>query len=281
MKKILFSILAISVLIACDKDDPAEVAPQTTNPQLILGARATSEVTEMTVEPGDYTLDVDFGFAAVGGTTYYGSDVNFTFEGEEYFLDVEPDGDNYVNVGDYQYPFTVDPPSGDVPFQGIIQDINIDVSDLDYSYEVIDRPNDLVVLRGQSTPLVVHTVLYGNIPSVNPDQLQFVMDWQDPSGNDLDCRIQSPTNISYDTSYSVSRYENVEINNADDDGTYYLTIRVWTGSGTVPVKFFVRYPDETLEILDYDLTITGTFWAQEELIFEIEKSGSDYTVTMI
>jgi len=281
MKKIFFLFLAVAFLGACEKDDPAAVAPQTTNPQIILAPSGATDVTDLLTSPGNYTLNVDFGFGFASGTTYFDRDVEIMFDGATYEIVADQAGPNFVAVGNIDYPYTIPAPTGVIPFSGLNNPIEIDLASADYDYSITSRPSDLVVIKGSTPPLVINAYMYENLPDVQGDDLVFVMDWQDSDSNDLDCRIQTSTFTSVDTGYSVSRFEEVQLPGANADGSYTFNIRVWSASGTVPTKIFARHPDGTLEIFDYSLSVTGNFWTQEEFVLDIVKTGNTYVITEI
>jgi hypothetical protein len=282
MKKLLILMVAISALYSCTEDPAADVAPQTQNPQIILAPMATSDVTEVVAQVGPNTINVDFGFGFVGGTTYYDRDVDITYQGDTYTIFADPAGDNYVPVGNIDYTYNVPAPAGAVPFGGITTNVEVDLSATEYTYEMESRPSDLVVLKGSSTPLTVGATLYRSLPQVSGDDLVIQLDWDDEP-SDIDLHIYNAGGTSVDYSW-FSYPEECVLSASEPDGTYTAVARCWTNnspSGNINYQMFTREPDDTLGIYDGTMINPSPYWGTNIVVLEIVKTGNTYAITQL
>jgi hypothetical protein len=280
MKKLLILMLAITALYSCEKEADAEVAPQGQNPQIILAPMATSDVTEVVAQVGSNTMNVDFGFGFANGTTYFGRDVNIGYQGETYTIIAENGGDNYVSVGNIDYTYNVVAPGGAVPFGGITTNVDVNLSEAEYSYEVESRPSDLVVLKGSGSPLTVGATLYRALPQVSGDDLVIMLDWDDDA-SDLDLHIYNSGGNSVDYSWWDHPEECTLLGTAPD-GTYTAVARCWTNnssSGNINYQMFSREPDATLGVYDGTMVNPSPYWGTNLSILEIVKTGNTYAIT--
>ena len=85
------------------------------------------------------------------------------------------------------------------------------------------------------------------------DGLNFLMDWENPTDNDLDMYILSTDGGSYEQAESGSRYEADLFQYGRPDGDYEVYVGFFVASGDIPYRFFVRHPDGTINIF------SGTF----------------------
>ena len=273
-------MIAITALYSCDKDADADVASQTQNPQIILSPMATSDVTEMVAQVGANSINVDFGFGFAGGTTYFGRDVDISYQGDMYTIIAEAGGDNYVPVGNIDYTFNVPAPGGAVPFGGITTSVEVDLSATEYSYDMDSRPSHLVVLKGSGSPLAVAATLYRALPQVSGDDLVVMLDWDDDA-SDMDFHIYNSGGISVDYSW-WDHPEECTLSSASADGTYYAVARCWTNyspSGNISYQLFTREPDGTLGVYDGTMINPSPYWGTNLAIIEIEKTGGTYVIT--
>ncbi len=295
MKKIIFILIASVAFWSCEQDDPAEVAPQTLNPQIVVtpmvdvsgtfiadshvinsgSGIANFHLNRVYSETNDFVLNYNGSDYTVPGalsqtmTGFFAPAFLFelpeTYSGNEGFMGQSGQTVDNVSV---------------VPFQGITK------NDFEIAY-VEGRPADLLVFKNDmplasiSEASIEEVTLYDRLPEISGDMLTFVMDWEGSSaGNDFDCRIVNATD-EFSYSGSTNRFEEVELENVVEDGIYFLNLWVWNGSDTVPTKVFVGHPNGKIEMFDLDFTVTGTYYSQEESILKIVKSGNNYSVTLL
>ena len=201
-------------------------------------------------------------------TTYFGSDVVITYDGAEYVISPEDaDGDGEIDedskmviVGATDVEFELEAPGGSIPYNGATVTAEIDF-EANFEVEVDNRPSDLVVLKSGS--FLVSATLYNQVPVSNPNSVEVLLDWEDQS---LDIDLYFALGDSsgnwlddYDSSGSVSRYENISLPLDDtyDDSSlispndYYLDVNTsWAGGVAANYKFFIAFPDGTLQIMD-------------------------------
>ncbi len=284
MKRLLLLLIIGVAFWSCEKDDPAAVEAQTTNPQIILASMATSDVTEVVAQVGENTLNVDFGVGFIGGTTHYTTDVDILFQDESYTIIAEEGGDNYVSVGNIDHSFNIPAPSGGIPFGGITSNVEVDVSTIEYSYDIASRPSDLVVLKGSSSPLTVAASLYRALPLVSGDDLVVMLDW-DHAGSDLDMWLYTSTGNSVDSSLTWVNggQEEIVLPASLPDDFYYIVLRAWVNNsptGEINYQIFSRKPDGALVINDGAFS-PSPYWGDYTFVLEIEKTGSTYVITGI
>ncbi|PHR68855.1 MAG: hypothetical protein COA67_11925 [Lutibacter sp.] len=286
------AILAVTLFFAsCERDDDTAVAIQTSNIQVIVEPFATISATDIIGQIGPNTAEIDFGFRLTEfSTTYFGSDVVITFDGNEYTISPVLDsngilvpGTDEVVVGPTMVGFDISP-TGSIPFNGLVSVSQIDLSDTVFDLEVLNRPNDLVLLKGEGGSLDVITTVYGQLPPVTAGQVNFLFDWSpnDDAGNDLDLRLRMmPGDIGIDYSGSVSNYEDTALADGDADGMYQVKADAWsTIGGTISGILFAMHPDGTLEVFETDLTgISSGGVSAEVVLVNIVKAGSTYTLS--
>lgn len=245
-------ILAVVALFAsCSEDDDVAVATASTNIQMIVEPFVLSQSGGLG-QAGTNQAVVELGFRLTElSTTYRGSDVVITYEGNEYTIEA---GDDEVVLGNINVQYELDPPTGGIPFNGMTITTFIDFEGT-FEVEVLNRPSDLVVIsRGG---INVTATVYGRIPPITAGQLNFLLDWSpnDDAGNDLDLRLRNSGGTQFDSSLSVSNYEDVALSDSDPDDDYVVNVDPWsTSSSTIAGKMFVRHDDGTLEIFDMDLS---------------------------
>jgi hypothetical protein len=280
------AILAVTLFFAsCERDDDTAVAAQTSNIQVIVEPFATISATDIIGQVGTNTAEIDFGFRLTEyTTTYFGSDVVVTFEGNNYTISPELDengdlvpGTDEVVVGPTMVNFEVAPPVGAVPYNGMVSVSEIDLSDTSFDFVVQNRPSDLVVLKGEGGTLNINTTVYAQLPPVTAGQVNFLFDWNpnDNAGNDLDLRVRRvPGDISVEYSGSVTNYEDVDIADSDIDGMYEIKADAWTTiGGTIDGIVFAMHPDGTLEVFETDLTgISSGGVSAEVVLVNVTKS---------
>lgn len=269
------AIIAITLFFAsCERDDDTAVAAQSSNIQVIVEPFATVSATDIIGQIGANTAEIDFGFRLTEyTTTYFDSDVVITFEGNNYTI---PAGDTEVVVGPTMVSFDINP-TGAIPYNGLVSVAEIDLSDTSFDFEVLNRPSDLVVLKGEGGIVNISATVYGQLPAVTAGQVNFLFDWNpnDNAGNDLDLRVRRvPGDISVEYSGSVSNYEDVDIADSDIDGMYEIKADAWsTIGGTISGILFAMHPDGTLEVFETDLTgITGGGISAEVVLVNVTKS---------
>ena len=286
------AIIAITLFFAsCERDDDTAVAAQSSNIQVIVEPFATVSATDIIGQIGANTAEIDFGFRLTEFTTsYFGSDVVVTFEGNNYTISPELDengdlvpGTDEVVVGPTMVSFDINP-TGAIPYNGLVSVAEIDLSATAFDFEVLNRPSDLVVLKGEGGTVNISATVYGQLPAVTAGQVNFLFDWSpnDDAGNDLDLRVRRvPGDIAVEYSGSVSNYEDVDIADSDIDGMYEIKADAWTTiGGTISGIVFAMHPDGTLEVFETDLTgITSGGVSAEVVLVNVEKSTVAGVVT--
>ena len=276
INKYLAIIALMAFFVSCEQDDDTAVAEQTSNIQIVVEAFSASNV-NIIGQVGANSASIDLGFRLTEfSTTYFGSDINIMYGGNTYTI---PAGDTEVVVGSTVVDFEI-APTGSIPFNGAVTSSQIDFSDR-FDISVDNRPSDLVVLKSGS--LGVNAVVYGQLPSVPANGINFLFDWSpnDDAGNDLDLRLRMvPGDIAIDYSGSVSNYEDTAINDGMADGMYEVKADLWsTIGGSIAGILFAMHPDGTLEVFETDLTGIATGGVSDEVVLvNITKLGSDYTL---
>lgn len=96
--------------------------------------------------------------------------------------------------------------------------------------------------------------VYRFVPEPNPAGLEILLDWVDPSSNDLDLYlVDSPPSAILDRSESGSRYESITVLSSDyADGTYLIAAASFTTppAGGTPMKLILTLPTGELETID-------------------------------
>ncbi|MCF6279351.1 MAG: hypothetical protein L3J14_03290 [Flavobacteriaceae bacterium] len=277
-----FAILTIALFMAsCEKDDDTAVAAQTNNIQVIVEPFGTTSATDIIGQVGANSAEVEFGFRLTDTTTHFGSDVVITFEGDIYRI---PAGDTEVIVGPTIVNFNIPAPTGTVPYNGTTSVAEIDLAGTTFDFEVMNRPNDLVVLKGAGSPISISATVYGQLPAITAGQVNFLFDWNPnhDGGNDLDLRVRMvPGDIAIEYSGSVSNYEDVDIADSDMDGMYEIKADAWLTTGFAdPIDgiLFAMHPDGTLEVFETDLTgITFGGIPEEVVLVNVTKSTDAVT----
>jgi hypothetical protein len=276
INKYLAVIAFMAFFVSCEQDDDVAVAERSSNIQIVVEPFSASDVS-IIGQVGANSAIIDLGFRLTElSTTYFGSDVNIMYEGNYYTI---PAGETEVVVGSTPVDFEISPP-GNVPFNGAVTTSQIDFDDR-FEISVDNRPSDLVVLKGGS--LGVNAVVYGQLPPVPANGINFLFDWNpnDNAGNDLDLRLRmQPGDIGVDYSGSVSNYEDTAINDGMTDGMYEVKADAWsTIGGTIDGILFAMHADGTLEVFETDLTgIAAGGVADEVVLVNITKAGSTYTL---
>lgn len=272
-------LLALLVLAgSCSEDDEVAVAPLSSNIQLIVQPFASATADIIGVE-GENTAVLNVGFTITDDTTTYNdSDVIIHFQGGEYVI---PAGENSVTIGATPIDFVIDLPGGNIPFDGatIVTEVEFDSR---YEIEVVNRPSDLVVLKQGA--LQVSATVYGQLPPVTEGQVNFLFDWNpnDDAGNDLDLFLRNSGGTLFDSSLSVSNYEDVSLLDTDPDDMYIITADPWsTIGGTIDGILFAMHPDGTLEVFQMDLTgISGvTELVSVDKVTDAGTGEVSYTIT--
>lgn len=271
------TVLALTLFfVSCEKDDEIAVAEQSSNIQIVVEAFSASAV-NIIGQVGMNTAQIDLGFRLTEfSTTYFGSDINILYNGNTYTI---PAGDTEVVVGPTMVDFEI-APVGSVPFNGAVTTSQIAFNDR-FEISVDNRPSDLVVLKGGS--LAVNSVVYGQLPPVPANGINFLFDWNpnDSAGNDLDLRLRMmPGDVGIDYSGSVTNYEDTAINDGMADGLYQVKADAWsTIGGTIDGILFAMRADGTLEVFETDLTgIAPGGVSAEVVLVNIDKVGSNYTL---
>ncbi|GAB1309438.1 hypothetical protein KH5_21210 [Urechidicola sp. KH5] len=255
----IFLLALLVFAVSCSEDDEVAVAPLSSNIQMIVQP-FVSISGDIIGEEGENTAVFNLGFKLnEDATSYYGSDIIIHYDGQEYLMHVEDDdddsdNDNEVIIGATPIDFVIDLPGDNIPYNGatIVSEIEFDSR---YEIEVVNRPNDLVVLKQGA--LEVSATVYGQLPPVTEGQINFLFDWNpnDDAGNDLDLFLRNSLGISVDSSLSVSNYEDVSLMDSDPDDTYEISADPWsTIGGTIDGILFAMHPDGTLEVFEMDLT---------------------------
>ena len=263
--KYILMLAVVALFASCSEDDDVAVAPASTNIQMIVEAFVNSQI-EITGHAGTNNANIELGFRLTEhSTSYRGSDVNITYDGNEYVI---PAGEDEVIVGVTNVEFELDAPGGgEIPFNGITMTSIIDFT---ANFEVVidNRPSDLVVIKKGS--ITVSATVYNQLPQSNPNGIELLLDWENPGANDVDLYF-SLGDVNGDylgwylRSWTVSRYENLTLplDDSFDDSSmlgtdqYFVEINTqWvSGQAAVDYKLFVAYPDGSLEI--FDGTTTG------------------------
>ncbi len=281
------AVLALTLFfVSCEQDDEVAVAAQSSNIQIVVEPFSASAV-NIIGQVGMNTASIDLGFRLTEfSTSYFGSDVNIMYDGNTYTISPELDSDGNVIPASTQVvvgPTMVDfeiAPQGSVPFNGAVSTSNIEFNDR-FDISVDNRPSDLVVLKGGA--LQVNSVVYGQLPPVPANGINFLFDWNpnDSAGNDLDLRLRMmPGDVGIDYSGSVTNYEDTAINDGMTDGMYQVKADAWsTIGGTIDGILFAMHADGTLEVFETDLTgIVAGGVSEEVVLVNIDKLGSDYTL---
>ena len=293
MKKIIFILIASVAFWSCEQDDPAEVAPQTLNPQIV--------VTPIVDISGAFVADTHVINSGSGQATF---NLNRVYSEDNFFTLSYNGGDYTVPAASIQTATTFTAPAFlfDLPEtysgnEGLMGQPGQSVSDVSVvpftaitkdDFEIAwveNRPADLIVFKNNvllvsiSEASIDEVTLYDRLPSIDEDMLTFVMDWE--VGNDFDCRIKNASGEEFSYSGSTNRFEEVELENVEEDGTYFFNLWVWNGSDTVPTKVFVGHPNGKIEMFDLDFVVTGSYYSQEESILKIVKLGDNYTVSLL
>jgi|TARA_B110000240_G_C13462169_1_gene437182 hypothetical protein len=277
INKYLAVIALMAFFVSCEQDDDTAVAEQTSNIQVVVEPFSASDI-DIIGQVGMNSAVVDLGFRlSEFSTTYNDSDVNIIYEGNTYTIAA---GDSQVVVGPTTVDFEIAPLGSSVPFNGIVLTNQINFDDR-YEISIDSRPSDLVVLKSGS--LGVNARVYGQLPPVPANGINFLFDWSpnDDAGNDLDLRLRMvPGDIAIDYSGSVSNYEDTAINDGMADGMYEVKADSWsTIGGSIAGILFAMHPDGTLEVFETDLTgIAAGGVSDEVVLVNITKLGSDYTL---
>lgn len=271
------AVIALTLFfVSCEKDDEVAVAEQTSNIQVVVEPFSASDIS-IIGQVGMNTAEIDLGFRLTEfSTTYRGSDVNIMYDGNTYTI---PAGEDTVVVGPTMVDFEIAPLGGSVPFNGTQLTSQININD-QYDISVSNRPSDLVVLKGGS--LAVNSVVYGQLPPVPGNGINFLFDWNpnDDAGNDLDLRLRRmPGDVDLDWSASVTNYEDTAINDGMVDALYQVKADAWsTIGGPISGILFAMHADGTLEVFESDLTgIAAGGIPQEVVLVNVEKMTNPAT----
>lgn len=261
--KYIVLLAVVALFASCSEDDDVAVAPATTNIQVVVEAFVSSQI-EITGQNGTNNANIELGFKLTEySTTYRGSDVIITYDGNEYVI---PAGENEVIVGFTNVEFELSPPGGNIPYDGITMTSQIDFA-ANFEVDVANRPDELVVLK--RGVIDVSATVYNQLPQTNPNAVELLLDWQNPSA-DIDLYFAlGDANGNYlgwyYRSWTASRYENISlpIDNTFDDTSviapdnYYVNINTdYSFTDVMDYKLFIAYPDGSLEIID-GTTVSG------------------------
>lgn len=254
--KFIMLLAVVSLFFSCENDG-ASVEPASMNIQIVVEAFVNSQI-ELTGQAGSNNANIELGFKLTENSTYNGSDVTITYEGNEYVI---PAGENEVIVGVTNIEFELGSPGGDIPYEGVSMTSEINLGDY-FEVTVGGRPSDLVVIKSGS--IIINATVYNRLPQTNENSVELLLDWENPS-QDVDLYFSlGDANANYlgyfDNSGSVSRYEEISlpIDASYDDSSilapnnYYVDIytRWISGYPSINYKLFIAYPDGTLEIID-------------------------------
>lgn len=281
INKYIVIVAIVASFMSCTQDAEIPVATQTSNIQIVVEPFSATAL-DIIGQVGSNTAEVDLGFRLTGfSTTYLGSDVVITYQGQDYTIHPEDaDGDGIIDpsskeviVGPTPVDFEIAPLSGAVPYNGAVISSLIEFSSR-YDITVMNRPADLVVLKGGD--LSVNARVYGQLPAAEAGKVNFLFDWNpnNDAGNDLDLRLRRmPGDIGIEYSGSISNYEDVSLFDSDMDGMYQVKADAWsTIGGTISGILFAMHPDGTLEVFETDLTgITSGGVSEEVVLVNIDK----------
>jgi len=249
--KYIVLLAVVALFVSCSENDDVAVAPASTNIQVVVEPFVLAQSGGLG-QAGTNQAVVELGFELTEySTTYRDSDVVITYEGNEYTI---PAGDDQVVVGSINVEYQLDPPTGGIPFDGTTLTTYIDF-DGRFDVEVLNRPSDLVVLKRGG--INVTATVYGRIPPITAGQLNILFDWSPnhSGGNDLDLRLRNAGGSQFDSSLSVSNYEDVALMDSDPDDDYVVNVDPWsTSSASIAGKMFLRHEDGTLDVFDMDLS---------------------------
>lgn len=249
--KYILMLTVVALFASCSEDDDVAVAPASTNIQVVVESFVNSQI-EVIGHAGTNNANIEIGFRLTEfSTTYRGSDVIITYDGNEYVIEA---GEDEVIVGLTNVEFELDAPGGNIPYNGITMTSQIDFT-ANFEVEVDNRPSNLVVLKSGS--ITVSATVYGQLPPVTAGKINFLFDWSPnhSGGNDLDLRLRNSGGTQFDSSLSVSNYEDVALLDSAPDDDYVVNVDPWsTSSATINGIMFAMHPDGTLEVFEMDLS---------------------------
>ncbi len=268
--KYLLLIALVTLVYSCAEGDKEPVAQASKNIQVVIEPFVASQI-DIVGQVGSNTAEVNLGFRMTPffSSTYEDSDIIITYQGADYVISPrDNDGDGFADadtkeviVGLTSVTFELEAVGGEAPFEGTTVSTEIDFDDY-YEITVVDRPSDLVVLKQGG--IEVNAILYNQVPQTNPNAVELLLDWRNPSSNDVDLYF-SLGDVNGDylgwylRSWTVSRYEDLSlpIDGTFDDSAaiapdqYFVEINTrWAGRRSIDYKLFIAYPDGTMDIID-------------------------------
>ncbi len=171
-----------------------------------------------------------------------------------------------------------------IPYGNVTGGLPLDVSEEGLIYEVtmtdisvLEKPDNVDAVIDQSRKTVKVIVL--TVPDADPNALQVVMTWDNPTQNDWDLWItDSPPTVGIVASQSVTPLEQVSFSNFNPDGSYHILPRDWfSADAVVNVLMVAVHPDGTVETFTEAITSGGDFY----YMVDMEKVGTNYMLTQV
>lgn len=171
-----------------------------------------------------------------------------------------------------------------IPYGNVTGGLPLDVSEEGLIYEVtmtdisvLEKPDNVNAVIDQAKKTVKVIVL--TVPDVDPNALQVVMTWDNPTQNDLDLWItDSPPAFGIAVSQSVTPLEQVSFSNFEVDGSYHILARDWFSvDDPINVLMVAVHPNGDVDTFSGSIA-NGTDF---NYFVDMEKVGANYTLTQV